>query len=69
MLAMDVARFQGWQSDLKYIRPVAAESLGKQYNRTYPHQQRKYGRNQVIITPADFCGWISPGGGGVYLLE
>ena len=32
-LPMDVARFQGWQSMLNYIRPVAAESLGKQYNR------------------------------------
>lgn len=44
---MDVARFQGWQSMLNYIRPVAAESLGKQYNRTYPQQQRKFGRNQI----------------------
>eukprot|EP00040_Diaphanoeca_grandis_P003109 m.23780 g.23780 ORF g.23780 m.23780 type:complete len:885 (+) comp14353_c0_seq1:31-2685(+) len=46
--SMDINRFQPWQSKLDFIRPVAAETLGKMYNRTYQYEQRGHGRNQIL---------------------
>eukprot|EP00039_Didymoeca_costata_P029598 m.25409 g.25409 ORF g.25409 m.25409 type:complete len:836 (-) comp7703_c0_seq1:117-2624(-) len=48
--SLDVRRNPPWMADLEFIKPRAAETLGRQYGYTAPHQSHTTGRN-LIMTP------------------